>query len=167
LWSSWCHWKRSWSVDVRNGLALVIWTSAAQVMGKRKGWESNWQFDSWPLKVGNRPAPNVRLGSVTWRWKAFEKGYKFGSDLVSIGGRGEKLWCPKVLGVPGKSAIRMQVWRRGTENTIGRMVVTPPESGPWWVLCVKVPVACPNTQGCSRMWTNPFVVGLWMQIQAW
>jgi hypothetical protein len=34
-----------------------------------------------------------------------------------------------------------------------------PESGPWWVLCVKVPVVCPNTQGCSRMWTNPFVVG--------
>jgi hypothetical protein len=29
-----------------------------------------------------------------------------------------------------------------------------PESGPWWVLCVKVPVACPNIQGCSRMLTN-------------
>jgi len=28
--------KRSWSVDVENGLALVIWTSAAQVMGKRR-----------------------------------------------------------------------------------------------------------------------------------
>jgi hypothetical protein len=38
------------------------------------------------------------------------------------------------LGVPGKSAIRVQVWRRGAENTIGRMVVAPPESGPW---CVK------------------------------
>jgi len=34
-----------------------------------------------------------------------------------------------------------------------------PESGPWWVLCVKMPVACPNTQGCSRMLTNPLVVG--------
>jgi len=28
--------ERSWSVDVQNGLALVIWTSAAQVMGKQK-----------------------------------------------------------------------------------------------------------------------------------
>jgi hypothetical protein len=28
--------KRSWSVDIENGLALVIWTSAAQVMGKRR-----------------------------------------------------------------------------------------------------------------------------------
>jgi hypothetical protein len=28
--------ERSWSVDVQNGLAWVIWTFAAQVMGKRK-----------------------------------------------------------------------------------------------------------------------------------
>jgi hypothetical protein len=36
--------------------------------------------------------------------------------------------------------------------------VASPQSGPWWVLCVKVPVACPNTQRCSRMLTNP----LWL-----
>jgi hypothetical protein len=28
--------RRSWDVDIENGLALVIWTSAAQVMGKRR-----------------------------------------------------------------------------------------------------------------------------------
>jgi hypothetical protein len=28
--------NRSWSVDVENGLALAIWTSVAQVMGKRR-----------------------------------------------------------------------------------------------------------------------------------
>jgi hypothetical protein len=27
--------------------------------GKKKGWESNWQFDSRPLKVENRPDPSV------------------------------------------------------------------------------------------------------------
>jgi hypothetical protein len=27
--------------------------------GRKKGWESNWQFDSRPLKVGNRPDPGV------------------------------------------------------------------------------------------------------------
>jgi hypothetical protein len=42
------------------------------------------------------------------------------------------------LGVPGKSAIRVQVRRRGTENTIGRMVVTPPEPGPWCVMLIQV-----------------------------
>jgi hypothetical protein len=30
------RWKISWSVDVQNGLAWVIWTSSAQVMGKRR-----------------------------------------------------------------------------------------------------------------------------------
>jgi hypothetical protein len=59
--------------------------------GQKKGQESNWQFNSQPLKVGNRPSFNVRWGSATWRWKALEEGYKFGLDLVPIGGQGEKL----------------------------------------------------------------------------
>jgi hypothetical protein len=46
--------------------------------GQKKSRESNCQFNSQPLKVGNRPAPNVRWGSATWRWKALEEGYKFG-----------------------------------------------------------------------------------------
>jgi hypothetical protein len=29
--------------------------------GQKKGRESNWQFDSRPLKVGNRPLPDVAL----------------------------------------------------------------------------------------------------------
>jgi hypothetical protein len=37
-----------------------------------------------------------------------------------------------------------------TEYTIWGKVVASPESGPWWVLCVQVPVACPNTQGCPE-----------------
>jgi hypothetical protein len=70
--------------------------------GQKKGWESNWQFDSQPLKVGNRPAPDVRWGSATCRWKDLNEGYKIGSDLVPIRGRGEELWRSKVLGVqPG------------------------------------------------------------------
>jgi hypothetical protein len=28
--------ERSWSVDIENGLAFVIWTSVAEVMGKRR-----------------------------------------------------------------------------------------------------------------------------------
>ena len=67
--------------------------------GKTKGWESNWQFDSRPLKVGNRPVPDVHSRNATWRWKALFEGYNFGSDLVPIGGRGEELRSPKVPGV--------------------------------------------------------------------
>jgi hypothetical protein len=35
--------------------------------GQKKGRESNWQFDSRPLKVGNRPLPDIRIESATRR----------------------------------------------------------------------------------------------------
>ncbi len=52
--------------------------------GQKKGRESNWQFDSRPLKVGSRPAPDVRSGSTARRWKDLDKGYNIGLDLVPI-----------------------------------------------------------------------------------
>ncbi len=70
--------------------------------GQKKGRESNWQFDSRPLKVGNRPTPEVRWGSATRRWKDLDEDYNIGLDLVPIRGQGEELWLFKVLGVqPG------------------------------------------------------------------
>ncbi len=68
--------------------------------GRKKGRESNWQFDSRPLKVENRPLPDVRFGSATWRWKDLDEGYNFGSDLVAIQLRRRELWQFKVPGVP-------------------------------------------------------------------
>jgi hypothetical protein len=38
--------------------------------GRMKGRESNWQFDSRPLKVGNRLDPGACRWSVTHCWKA-------------------------------------------------------------------------------------------------
>jgi hypothetical protein len=52
--------------------------------GQKRGRESNWQFDSRPLKVGNRPLPEVRIGSAIRRWKDLDEGYKFGLDLIAI-----------------------------------------------------------------------------------
>jgi hypothetical protein len=52
--------------------------------GQKKGRESNWQFDSRPSKVGNRPLPDIQIGSAIRRWKALEESYNFGSDLVLI-----------------------------------------------------------------------------------
>jgi hypothetical protein len=52
--------------------------------GQKKGRESNWQFDSRPLKVENRSLPDLRMESATWSWKDLDEGYKFGSDLVAI-----------------------------------------------------------------------------------
>ncbi len=67
--------------------------------GQKKRRESNWQFDSQPLKVENRPLPDVCSRNATWRWKALDESYNFGSNLAPIWVRGEKLWTPKVPGV--------------------------------------------------------------------
>jgi len=67
--------------------------------GRKKGRESNWQFDSRPQKVGNRPDPGVCRWSATHRWKALEEIYKFASDLIPIRGVIRELWAPKVQGV--------------------------------------------------------------------
>jgi hypothetical protein len=46
--------------------------------GQKKGQESNWQFDSRPLKGRNRPLLDIRFDSSTWRWKDLDEGYNFG-----------------------------------------------------------------------------------------
>ncbi len=67
--------------------------------GRKKGRESNWQFDSRPLKVGNRPNSGAWRWSATHRWKALEESYNFGSYLISIRVWGKELWASKVPGV--------------------------------------------------------------------
>jgi hypothetical protein len=66
---------------------------------KKKGQESNWQFDSQPQKIGNRPDPGVCRWSPIYYWKAIEESYKFASDLIPIWSLSWQLWAPKVLGV--------------------------------------------------------------------
>jgi hypothetical protein len=119
-------WKRRYQKWPRIGHLDICSPS----YGQKKGRESNWQFDSRLLKVGNRPLPDLRIESATWRWKDLNKGYNFGSDLVAIRLYSRELWALKVpglqpgqfrdnfetisgqfrhsnLGVPGKRAIWM------------------------------------------------------------
>jgi hypothetical protein len=70
--------ERSWSVDIENGHLDICSPSYRQ----KKGRESNWQFDSRPLKVGNRPLPDLRIESTIRRWKDLDEGYKFGSGFA-------------------------------------------------------------------------------------
>jgi len=138
--------------------------------GQKKSRESNWQFDSRPLKVGNRPLSEVRIGSAIRRWKDLDEGYKFGSDLVEIRSRSRELWAPKVPGLhPGRfrdnfgtpfresrEFVPFGCSPHGASQSIiwGVWWWHTPESGPWWVLWSEVPMACPNTKGCPEMWTN-------------
>jgi hypothetical protein len=114
--------------------------------GQKKGQESNWQFDSRPLKVGNRLVPDVHFKSATWVGKISSRA----TSLVQTSSRSEvrarsyevpKSWESKpgqfrdsTLGVPGKRAIRMPLPWANAENIIGSMVVAPPEPGLWCVL---------------------------------
>jgi len=126
--------KRSWSVDVQNALALVIWTSTAQVMGKRRARSQR------PLKVGNRPLPDIRIGSATWRWKALKDSYNFGSDLVLIRLGSQEIWAPKVSGLqPGqfRDNFGTPTWESQEKEPFG---CSPRETlqrilygGRWWL----------------------------------
>jgi len=67
--------------------------------GKKKGWESNWQFDSRPPEVRNWPNPDACKRSATHRWKALDENYNFALDLVPIGGMSNELYSLKVAKV--------------------------------------------------------------------
>jgi hypothetical protein len=53
---------------------LDIWNTS---YGQKKGHESNWQFDSRPLKVRNRPDSLVCRWCVTCYWKSSWWGLQF------------------------------------------------------------------------------------------
>jgi hypothetical protein len=145
--------------------------------GWKKGRESNWQFDSRPLKVGNRPDSGVCRWSATYHWKALKESYKFATDLVPIGGWSKKLWKPKVSGVqtetisglhfgsPGKkchsdasAAERHKKYYMGEGGGFPRI----------WAVVSQVSqelhVACPNTKGVPKCELTNLLVGL-MQVQ--
>jgi hypothetical protein len=126
---------------------LNIWNTS---YGQKKGRESNWQFDSWPLKVGNRSNSLACRWHATYRWKALDESYNFLSNLISIGVCRESYGPPKLqksqvwefwdshLGVPGQNAIWMWPSWRGTKYTIRGKVVASPKFEPWWVLWIRV-----------------------------
>jgi hypothetical protein len=71
---------------------------------------SNWQFNSRPLKVGNRPDFLACRWHATYCWKFFYEGYNFALDLILIEGLQRKLWGPKMARVPslGISALPLR-----------------------------------------------------------
>jgi len=68
---------------------LDIWNTS---YGQKKGRESNCQFDSQPLKVGNQPDFRVCRWHATYCWKALNKGYNFTVSQSEV--------CTKNYGAP-------------------------------------------------------------------
>jgi hypothetical protein len=114
--------------------------------GQKKGRESNWQFDSRPLKVRNRPVPDVRSESATWRWKALFQGYNFGLDLVPIGGRGEELRSPKVPGLQPGTVSGLLLGSLGKKSRVYYMG----EGGGFPRVRAVVSLVCQSARGLSQ-----------------
>jgi hypothetical protein len=87
--------------------------------GQKKGWKSNHQFDSQPLKVGSRPDFLACRWHVTYCWKILNNGYDFFSNLISIKGLHTRLWAPKVTGVLIVRISRFQHRNLGTKWHLG------------------------------------------------
>jgi len=68
---------------------------------------------------------------ATYCCKAFNEGYNFASNLVSIEGLHAMLWGPKIVGVSGQNAIWMWASWRGTKYIIREKVVASPKSELW------------------------------------
>jgi hypothetical protein len=64
------------------------------------------------------------------------------------------------LGVPGQTTTWVWVRQSNAENTIGRMVVTPLESGPWCVMWIRVSEWLVPTPIACRMSSNQLVLVL-------
>jgi hypothetical protein len=145
---------------------LNIWNTSYD---QKKGWKSNWQFDSWPLKVKNCPNFVACRWRVTYHWKAPNEGYNFSSNLILIR-RAQSHETPELresqfwefqashLGVPRQNVIWMWPPWRGAKYTIRGKVVASLKIGPWWVLWVwDYPwlVLAPKV---FKLCTNKFVV---------
>ncbi len=116
--------------------------------GQKKGRESNWQFDSRPLKVGNRPLPDLRIKSAIRRWKDLDEGYKFGLGLVAIRLRSRELWALKVPGLqPGQfqDNFGTPTWESREKEPFGcslsEALQRIPYGGRWWL---------PPSPGCGE-----------------
>jgi hypothetical protein len=169
--------ERPWSVDVENGLAWAIWTSAAQVMAKRRAESQIGNLTPDHKKSGIDPisvcADRARhtvgkllrratsLLQTSSQSEVWAGSYEFPKSRESKQGQ----FRDSSLGVPGIKAIGMRVRRSNVENTIWGKVVASPESRPWWVKWVRVARGLSQHQGCFRRWTNLLVVGFWCKTE--
>jgi hypothetical protein len=163
--------ERPWSLDIENGLAWAIWTSAAQVMVERKVMSQTSSLTPDHKKLGIDPTPVCADGMRHTVGKLLRRA----TSLLQTSSQSE-VWArsyelPKSrdskpwqfqdssLGVPRIKAIWMRVRRSNTENTIWGKVVASPEFEPWWVKWVRVARGLSQHQECFRRWTNWLVVG--------
>jgi len=167
--------KRYWIVDVENGLAWAIWTSTAQVMGKRRVESQTGSLTPDHKKSGIDPIPMCAGGvrhtvgkllrratsllQTSSQSEVWAGSYEFPKSRESKSGQ----FRDSSLEVPGIKAIWMRVLRSNVENTIWGKVVASPESGPWWIKWVQGHLWLVPTLKRCRMSSNQLLGWFWMQ----
>jgi len=127
----------SWCVSYINGKLLKRrcpkWPHIAQVdiyspsYGQMKGEESNCQFDSQPLKVGNRPLPDVASRSATQHLKECNMALESSRQEL-------QLWLKdRPNPSSGRGAMTVQSPRTPTRDSFGT---------PTWESRKKEPFGC-------------------------
>jgi hypothetical protein len=146
--------KRSWSVDVQNGLAWAIWTSTAQVMGKRlpttKSREST-RF-TWLQATCHISLKSFRQGlQLCFRP---HRDRRSAEEVIRPQSPGSPCW--RDFGTPTReSGERKAIWMpapwRVTEYTIRGKAVASPSPGRGESCVSVLPVARPSTKGAATM----------------
>jgi hypothetical protein len=147
--------------------------------GQKKGWESNWQFDSRPQKVGNRPLPNVCRWSVMGAlessqgelqlWFRPHSNRRSEPGVVNVQSLGSL--TRDSFGTPTWESREKEPFRCGSRGVTQRILY----GGRWWLppspgrgeSCVsKCPWLVPTPKGVPECELT-FCGWFWMQIQAW
>jgi hypothetical protein len=136
--------------------SFKIWNTSYD---QKKGRESNWQFDSRPLKIKNRPDFRACRSCETYHWKDLDEGYNFALDLISIKGMHAKLWRPKVARIPTLTISRLPLGSPETKSHLDKGPTErcrvhykgegggfPPSSGCGESCVSMLPVVRPNTK---------------------
>jgi hypothetical protein len=147
---------------------MPIWTLKNTSYDQKKGWQSNCQIDSRPIKVRNRLDFLACRWHATYHWNILNEGYNFALKLISIEGLHTKLWAPKfvriltlgILGLPRQNDIRVLVPWPSTKYTIRGKVVASLKSGPWWVLWIHVCSWLVRAPKCSNYALTNLLFGL-------
>jgi hypothetical protein len=147
--------KSSWSVDAQNGLALTIWTSAAQVMGKRRA-ES--QIVSLTPITKSQESTSFRchlkecdtaLESSRWElqlWFRPRPDPSSGRGAMSVQSLGTLTWDN--FGTPTWESREKEPFGCSLGRELQRILY----GGRWWLPWVRavVSIVCKSARGLSQ-----------------
>jgi hypothetical protein len=130
--------------------------------GQKKGRESNWYFDSRPLKVENRPESDVskrsangvrKLSKRATRLLQTSSNWRFEQEVMDAQSLGSTNW----------DNFKISLWEFREKVTFrcrcGGVTQRIQDEGRWWLPLSQghgessgfvLPVACPNTKSDSK-----------------